>query len=376
MSLKKAIQDLINHSERHQEGPVIEKLLSCREYYPLPDCETTDPFVKFWNTYRIINTQATYPSGRTKKAYEALVGEVLSAEDAPTKQKEITRITALAKLVVLSIEYTHEPNYRATDIAYGVVAIIKKTYNYRNDQSPVNAYYQVLRELRAIRETETISDTASVAGSTTGSFTLDRAWYNIKNLWKGKKKEEEPEERYHTPPPPPSPVENPFEDVPLFPTFDTDKNLSSYLPENLKEVLKNRERILKDRRTVKIGYTEETSEILKEFIQEDMTATEKALAAALKDIRTALHTIGAGTGPAPPREYSTAKANYYYGKAGEDIEEWLAELDRMIEANNVADGRKVAVAAAHLRDAAAEWYETDKANINRYTDNNAGSFIR
>src|SRR6266498_2156101 len=383
MSLKKAIQDLINHSEQHQEGPVLEKLPSCRECYPLPDFEENDPFVKFWQTYRIINTQATYPSGRTKKAYEALVGEVLSAEDAPTEQKEISRIAALAKLVVLSIEYTHEPNYRATDIAYGVVAIIKKTYNYGNDQSPVNAYYQALRELRATREVETTSDTASVVGSTTGASTLDRAWFNIKNLWKGKKKEEEPEERYHTPPPSPSPTEDPFREVPLFPTFDTyekegttDKNLSSYLPENLKEVLKNRERILKDRRTVKIGYTEETSEILKEFIQEDMTATEKALAAALKDIGTALHTIGAGPGPAPPREYSTAKANYYYGKAGEAIEEWLAELDRMIEANNVVDGRKVAVAAAHLRDAAAEWYEADKANINRYMDNNAGSFIR
>ncbi len=48
----------------------------------------------------------------------------------------------------------------------------------------------------------------------------------------------------------------------------------------------------------------------------------------------------------------------------------------MIEANNVADGRRVAVAAAYLRDAAAEWYETDKANITRYTDNNAESFIR
>ena len=89
MSLKKAIQDLINHSEQHQEGPVLEKLPSCRECYPLLDCESTDPFVKFWNTYRIINTQATYPSGRTKRAYEALVGEVLSAEDAPTEQKDI-----------------------------------------------------------------------------------------------------------------------------------------------------------------------------------------------------------------------------------------------------------------------------------------------
>src|SRR6266540_4304690 len=220
MSLKKAIQDLITHSEQHQEGPVLKKLPSCRECYPLSDCDTTDPFVKFWNTYRIINTQATYPSGRTKKAYEALVREVLSAEDAPTEQKDIARIAALTKLVVLSIEYTHEPNYRATDITYGVVAIIKKTYNYGNDQSPINAYYQVLRELRELRVAETTSDTASVAGSVGGSSTLDRAWYNIKNLWKGKKKEEEPEERYHALPPPASPEEDLFKEVPLEAVFD------------------------------------------------------------------------------------------------------------------------------------------------------------
>ncbi len=84
MSLKKAIQDLINHSEQHQKRPVSEKLLSCREYYPLPEFKSTDPFVKFWQTYQIINTQATYPSERTKKAYKALVREVLSAEDAST----------------------------------------------------------------------------------------------------------------------------------------------------------------------------------------------------------------------------------------------------------------------------------------------------
>src|SRR6266511_4969092 len=117
MSLKKTIQELINHSEQHQEGPVSEKLPSCRECYLLPEFESTNPFVKFWQTYRIINTQATYPSGRTKKAYEALVREVLSAEDIPTEQKDIARIAALAKLVVLSIEYTHEPNYKSKDIA-------------------------------------------------------------------------------------------------------------------------------------------------------------------------------------------------------------------------------------------------------------------
>src|SRR6266498_6112391 len=106
MSLKKAIQDLIKHSEQHQEEPVPEKLLSCRECYPLPDFEADDLFVSFWNTYQIINIQATYPSGRTKKAYEVLVREILSAKDVPTEQKDISRIAALAKLVVLSIEYT------------------------------------------------------------------------------------------------------------------------------------------------------------------------------------------------------------------------------------------------------------------------------
>ncbi len=74
---------------------------------------------------------------------------------------------------MLSIEYTHEPNYRATDIAYGVVAIIKKTYNYENDQSAVNAYFQALRELREARAAEITSDTASVAESSEGTFTLD-----------------------------------------------------------------------------------------------------------------------------------------------------------------------------------------------------------
>ena len=85
-----------------------------------------------------------------------------------------------------------------------------------------------------------------------------------------------------------------------------------------------------------------------------MTITEKVLAATLKDIGTALHTIGAGLASGPAREYSTVKANYYYGKVGEDVEEWLVKIDQMIEANNVANGRRVAVAAAYLRDAAAE----------------------
>jgi len=84
MSLKKAIQNLINYSEQHQERQVTEKLPNCRECYLLLDCEANNPFVSFWNTYRILHTQATYPSERIKKAYKALVKKVLSAEDVLT----------------------------------------------------------------------------------------------------------------------------------------------------------------------------------------------------------------------------------------------------------------------------------------------------
>ncbi len=64
---------------------------------------------------------------------------------------------------------------------------------------------------------------------------------------------------------------------------------------------------------------------------------EKALVAALKDIDTALYTIGAGLASRPPREYRIVKANYFYDKAEKDIEEWLVEIDWMIEANNVVE---------------------------------------
>ncbi len=91
-----------------------------------------------------------------------------------------------------------------------------------------------------------------------------------------------------------------------------------------------------------------------------MTATEKAVTAALKNIGTALHTIGAGLILELPREYSIAKANYFYGKAGKDVEEWLTKIDQMIEANNVTNRRRVTVATTHLRDATTEWYEQIK----------------
>ncbi len=85
-----------------------------------------------------------------------------------------------------------------------------------------------------------------------------------------------------------------------------------------------------------------------------MTAIKKAFAAVLKDIGIALHIIDIGPVSGLFKKYSTIKANYFYSKAGEDVEEWLVEIDQIIEANNVTTGKRVAVAATHLRDTVAD----------------------
>src|SRR6266498_5393444 len=106
-----------------------------------------------------------------------------------------------------------------------------------------------------------------------------------------------------------------------------------------------------------------------------MTVIEKALVATLKDIGNVLNVLGIGSAPGLQREYSTAKSNYFYSKAGKDVKEWLTEIDRILKTNNMTNERKVAVVAAHLRDVTADWFKVDKTNINQYIDNNARSFI-
>ncbi len=85
-----------------------------------------------------------------------------------------------------------------------------------------------------------------------------------------------------------------------------------------------------------------------------MSTTEKALAAVLKNIGNALNILDVESASGSQRKYSIAKSNYFYSKAREDIEEWLAKIDQMLEANNVANGRRVAVATTYLRDVIAD----------------------
>ncbi len=70
------------------------------------------------------------------------------------------------------------------------------------------------------------------------------------------------------------------------------------------------------------------------------------------------------------------KINYYYGKAREDVEKWLAEINQIIKTNNMIVERKITVVAAYLRDIAANWYKVNKNNIIQYADEVEGSFIK
>ncbi len=64
------------------------------------------------------------------------------------------------------------------------------------------------------------------------------------------------------------------------------------------------------------------------------------------------------------RNYSIAKANYYYSKVEENIKKWLAKIIQIIKANNITVERRMTVTIAYLRDIAINWYKVDKANIN------------
>ena len=220
--------------------------------------------MRFWQTYWLLHTQATYPFRRIKKAYKVLVRKVLSAKDVLIDQKDISRIAILVKLIVFSIEYSQKLNTRITNITYGIVTIIKKTRNYKNSSSAINAYYQALRKLRELNKTDTASETVSVTESNKKTFTLDCTWYNIKNLWKEKKKAKleelkESEKCYYIL----SPlllIEDLFKEVLLKPVFDPfelgegllefekrkdeemiSKDLAHYLSKNLWTLLETRE---------------------------------------------------------------------------------------------------------------------------------------
>ena len=64
-----------------------------------------------------------------------------------------------------------------------------------------------------------------------------------------------------------------------------------------------------------------------------------------------------------PRELTLVKVDPFYRRNDEDPHEWIDLFNQAAVANRWAAGRKIAIAAGYLKEAAHDWYEIDKANI-------------
>ena len=60
------------------------------------------------------------------------------------------------------------------------------------------------------------------------------------------------------------------------------------------------------------------------------------------------------------------KPNYFHGTDSEDPYEWLASFERAATANQWNAGRRIAIAAGYLRDAAAKWYDENHNNFQNW----------
>ncbi|CAB4437866.1 unnamed protein product [Rhizophagus irregularis] len=57
---------------------------------------------------------------------------------------------------------------------------------------------------------------------------------------------------------------------------------------------------------------------------------------------------------------------FFYGRDDEDPYEWCQLFEAAFAANGWPDNRKIALAAGFLKEAARDWYEDDKGNINQW----------
>ncbi|GBC11803.1 activity-regulated cytoskeleton-associated protein [Rhizophagus irregularis DAOM 181602=DAOM 197198] len=66
---------------------------------------------------------------------------------------------------------------------------------------------------------------------------------------------------------------------------------------------------------------------------------------------------------------------FFYGRDDEDPYEWCRLFEAAFDANGWPDNRKIALAAGFLKEAARDWYEEDRGNINQWhIDANANNF--
>ena len=96
--------------------------------------------------------------------------------------------------------------------------------------------------------------------------------------------------------------------------------------------------------------------------------------AALQNQNTNLQNFFNGINlPGGNGERNHVKIQFFRGNDDEDPIEWIESFERACEANNIQDNRKVAIAAAYLKDMAGDWYERDRNNINQWYQQGANN---
>ena len=60
------------------------------------------------------------------------------------------------------------------------------------------------------------------------------------------------------------------------------------------------------------------------------------------------------------------KIDPFYRRDDEDPYEWIDNFEAAATANQWPDNRKIEIATGYLRDAARDWYQADRANINQW----------
>ncbi len=71
------------------------------------------------------------------------------------------------------------------------------------------------------------------------------------------------------------------------------------------------------------------------------------------------------------REGTYVKLSEYHGKSREDVIVWYEEVKRVAIANNWKDTQVYTIIAAYLKEAAADYYEEESANITGWARGNA-----
>ena len=75
-----------------------------------------------------------------------------------------------------------------------------------------------------------------------------------------------------------------------------------------------------------------------------------------------------------PKETNIVKVEFFSGKTDEDPTEWIEKFERAKDANNWQDARLRFIAGGLMSGEAADWYQTDKANIIQWAGDVANSF--